>query len=85
MVRALLMTVALLVGLSMVSVSEAGWRHRRCGNYHYRGCATTYHGSYYHGGCYDNPYYGSYSSGCSSCGGASYHAPSTGCASGVCR
>ncbi|MEW4565131.1 hypothetical protein AB1K70_21580 [Bremerella sp. JC770] len=84
MVRALLMTVALLVGLSMVSVSEAGWRHRRCGNYQHRGCATTHHN--YYRGCSSNTYQGSCYSGYSSCGGgACYSAPSTGCSSGVCR
>ncbi|WP_146115544.1 MULTISPECIES: hypothetical protein [Pirellulaceae] len=83
MVRALLMTVALLVCLSLVSVSEAGWRHRRCGNHHYRGCATTNYGSCNQGGCYSS----GYSSGCTStsCGTTSYPSQSTGCANGVCR
>ncbi|WDI44133.1 hypothetical protein [Bremerella sp. P1] len=80
MVRALLMTVALLVGLSMVSVSEAGWRHRRCGGHHYRGCSTVYRGS-----CYNNTYQGSCYSGYSSCGSQGCQTQSSGCANGVCR
>jgi len=100
MVRALLMTVVLVVGLSMVSVAEAGWRHRGCGGHHrvhHRGCASNYHGSYYGGGCYNqgyrghgyrgcqSRYYGGHHSNYGSCGGGhTYHRSTGGCSNGVC-
>lgn len=87
MVRALLMTAVLVVGLSMASVAEAGWRHRQCGqhrSHHHRGCSSSYYGNYYGGGCYNNSYQGCQQSSWNHCGGQSYSSPSSGCSGGVC-
>ncbi|MBA2113181.1 hypothetical protein [Bremerella alba] len=84
MVRALLMTVVLVVGLSMASVAEAGWRHRHCGHQSYSGCAQSHHGSYRHRGCYNNSYGGCHQNSWNQCGGQSYQRPSSHCSGGVC-